>query len=76
MWKRVGPGTCLVWGVCGLASMSSNENAGESPYSREVRDGGGPAGDIVRDGPGSVKRQCAFEAASKGMRVVRSILAE
>ena len=56
--------------------MSSNENAGESPYSRELRDGGGPAGDSGRDGPGSIEWQHAFAAASEGMQAVRSTLAE
>jgi len=56
--------------------MSSNENAGERPYSSEVREGGVPAGDIVRDGPGSIKWQHAFAAANEGRRAVRSILAE
>jgi len=41
-------------GVCRLAGMSSNENAGEIPYRREVRDGGGPTGDSGRDRPGSI----------------------
>lgn len=36
--NRVGPGTCHVWGVCGLAGKPSNENAGEDPYSRGVRE--------------------------------------
>ena len=62
--------------MCELVGMSSNENAGERPYSSEVREGGVPAGDIVRDGPGSIKWQHAFAAANEGRRAVRSILAE
>jgi len=56
--------------------MSSNENAGESPYIHEVRDGGGPAGDGGRDGPGSVEWQRAFAAANEGRWAIRSTLAE
>ena len=76
MWIRVCPGTCLVWVVYGLAGMSSNENAGESPYIREVRDSSGPAGNSGRGGPGSIEWQHAFAAANKGRWAIRSTLAE
>jgi len=60
--------------MCGLACTPSNKNAGENPYSRDVRDGDVSAGDSGRDGLASIELQRAFAAVSVGGRDVNPLL--